>query len=238
MKDTATVQRLRLLAAEYNDEKYFGQDPIIFPKAMMKRGGTLQDIEITAAIAAHLAWGRRPMILRDCERALQEMQWQPYSYIRSGCFRQGKESLHRTVRWDDFAMICRNLKRFYDSEPSLEILSTDEFRTRIYGQKEDRNAANKKIWMLKRWMVRNDGIVDLGLWKNSSPADLVIPLDVHVHRSALEMGLTGRQSASAATAREITDYLKKVFPGDPCLGDFALFAYSATTKNKKEDNTK
>ena len=35
--------------------------------------------------------------------------------------------------------------------------------------------------MMRRWFVRNDGKVDLGIWKDSDPDCLLIPLDVHVH---------------------------------------------------------
>ena len=80
-------------------------------------------------------------------------------------------------------------------------------------------------------MVRNDGIVDLGIWKNISPSELIIPLDVHVHRSSLLLGITERKSADIKTAEEITEFLNQLFPGDPCKGDFALFAYAAVTKN-------
>ena len=38
---------------------------------------TLKDVEIAGLIAAHLAWGRRDMIVRDCNRAFEEMQWRP-----------------------------------------------------------------------------------------------------------------------------------------------------------------
>lgn len=72
-------------------------------------------------------------------------------------------------------------------------------------------------------MIRNDGIVDLGLWKFMDPKDLIIPLDTHVHRKAIELGLTKRKTADMKTAIEITNRLKKVFPDDPILGDFALF---------------
>ena len=41
----------------------------------------------------------------------------------------------------------------------------------------------------------------------------------------LRLGLTGQKTATLRTAREITDALAKVFPDDPCLGDFALFGY-------------
>lgn len=74
-------------------------------------------------------------------------------------------------------------------------------------------------------MVRNDGKVDLGLWSHSSPAELIIPLDVHVHDQALALGLTSRRQKDIATAAEITDSFRDIFPGDPAKGDFALFGY-------------
>ncbi len=241
------VHILQLLALQYNKEEYFTGDPIIFPKhfAMLMQGDcgieglgdnlsgkkyTLQDVEIAAVVAAHLAWGRRDMIVRDCKRAFDEMEWEPYKYVMAGRYRDEDKSLHRTIKWSDFAGICSRLRDFYSNNESLEILSPDEFRVKVYGQKSDPKAANKKIHMLRRWMVRNDGIVDLGLWKNISPASLVIPLDVHVHRSARNMGITSRNSADIITALEITDFLHKAFPGDPCKGDFALFAYAASNK--------
>ncbi|MBR0534419.1 MAG: TIGR02757 family protein [Bacteroidales bacterium] len=233
------MQELETYARKYNSPDYFKTDPIIFPKhfaTLMEKGeASLQDVEIAAVIAAHLAWGRRDMIVRDCNRAFDEMGWHPYDYVRSGCYRDEDKSLHRTVKWSEFAKICRNLRQFYDENETLEILSQDEMRTRIYVQKSDPSAANKKINMLRRWMVRNDGIVDMGLWKHISPADLIIPLDVHVHRVALETGLTKRRQADLKTALEITEGLKKIFPGDPCLGDFALFAYGAERAAGKTD---
>lgn len=221
---------LKRLAEDYNDMRYFECDPLIFPKRFLERGASLQDVEIAAVVSAHLAWGRRDLIVRDCNRAFDEMGWRPYEYVMSGKYRAGKESLHRTVTWNDFCRICGNMKSFYEKECTLEVLGADGMRELIYGQKPDPNAANKKIHMMRRWMVRNDGKVDLGIWKNTSPADLIIPVDVHVHRSAFNMGITERKSVDRRTALEITDYLKRVFPEDPCLGDFALFAYAAVNR--------
>ncbi len=226
------AELLREYAAKYNDPDYFKEDPIIFPgrfAELYRSGGcTLADVEIAAVIAAHLAWGRRAMIVRDCGRAFDEMDWKPYDYVMRGQYRCEPCSLHRTVMWSEFAAICGALREFYLENDSLEHLSQDEFRTRIYCRKSDPHAANKKINMLRRWMVRRDGRVDLGLWLDSSPADLIIPLDVHVHTVALEMGLTSRKNADMRTALDITQELSEIFPGDPCLGDFALFGYGVT----------
>lgn len=232
MNEAQTIELLRRYADKYNDMRYFEEDPIIFPKhfaALLAEGkASLQDVETAAAIAAHLAWGRRSMIVRDCTRAMDEMGWQPYEYVRAGQYRDEDKSLHRTVKWSEFAAICCRIKEFYDSDESMEVLSPGQMRTRIYGQKDDPSAANKKIHMLRRWMVRDDGKVDMGLWKHTDKRDLIIPLDVHVHRTASQLGITQRKSADIRTAEEITAFLRKAFPDDPALGDFALFAVGAT----------
>lgn len=242
--DQAVADKLLLWAERYNNPKYFEEDPIAFPRrfhSMMTtiqpvlgfEGGEwrpcLQDVEIAAVFAAHFAWGRRAMIVRDCSRLFDEMMWRPYDYVMAGDWRSDSSSIHRTVKWSEVARICKRLKEFYSSSVTLESLSADEMRTKIYGQKADPKAANKKIWMLRRWMIRNDGRVDLGLWKNSSPADLVIPLDVHVYRQATELGLTKRRSKDIVTARDITESFRELFPGDPAKGDFALFGYGVNS---------
>lgn len=225
-------ERLRLYARTYNNPVYFETDPIAFPRHFVRmfEGGcaSLQDVEISAVIAAHLAWGRRSMIVRDSTRALDEMGWKPYEYVMDGKYRDEDVSLHRTVKWSEFSAICRNLKRIYEQTESLESLTPDEMRTEIFGQKSDLKAANKKIHMMRRWMVRRDGIVDFGLWRNIDPSELIIPLDVHVHDEAREMGITHRNSTDLTTALEITEYFRELFPQDPCLGDFALFGYGVS----------
>ena len=229
---TADIERqLRDWAEKYNNPVWFTEDPIAFPTRFagwMKEGkACLQDVEVAAVFAAHFAWGRRAMIVRDCGRLFDEMQWRPFDYVMSGDWRDDPISIHRTVKWSEVAQICRRLRDFYSAGPgrSLEELGTDGIRTKIFGQKEDPKAPNKKINMMRRWMVRRDGKVDLGLWTNTDPADLLIPLDVHVWQEATALGLTSRKQKDIVTVKEITAALEEVFPGDPCKGDFALFGY-------------
>lgn len=237
-------ETLKQYARKYNSPEYFETDPIKFPKhfaELHKKGkAMLQDVEIAGLIAAHLAWGRRDMIVRDCNRAFDEMNWEPYNYVMAGNYRSDDTSLHRTVKWSEFAQICHNLKTFYATSEtsSVETLSPDQIRTSIFSQKSNPKAANKKIHLFRRWMVRNDGIIDLGLWKKISPGDLIIPLDIHVHTVAKELGITKRNSTDLSTAQEITEFLKKIFPEDPCIGDFALFGYgvSRISEAKAQDN--
>ena len=226
-----TVELLIDRAAKFNDPVWFAEDPIAFPRQMLSRGGSLQDVEITAVFAAHFAWGRRAMIVRDCGRLMDEMQWRPYDYVMAGQWRDDDSSIHRTVKWSEVAAICARLRDFYGSRSSLEGLSPSQMRTLVYGQKPDPKAANKKINMLRRWMVRRDGKVDLGLWKSISPASLIMPLDVHVYNQACELGLTDRKSKDITTALQITDVFREIWPDDPLLGDFALFGYGVTQRN-------
>ena len=219
-------------AHEYNDPKYFQEDPIAFPRIFAQKHAvgeaSLADVEISAVLSAHLAWGRRAMIVRDCGRMFDEMEWRPYEYVMCGDYRNEDASLHRTVKWSEFAGICSRLRQIYSVRNSLEGLTDTDFRVSVYGQKEDRKAPNKKISMMRRWMVRDDGKVDLGLWKDSDKKKLILPLDVHVYDQATALGLTSRRQKDIVTAHEITDTFREIFPDDPCLGDFALFGYGVT----------
>lgn len=57
------------------------------------------------------------------------------------------------------------------------------------------------------------------------PRNLIIPLDTHVHKQAIRLGLTTRRTPDLRTAIEITDRFAEIFPNDPAKGDFALFGY-------------
>ena len=232
--DAKIKETLIAWAQEYNDPKYFQEDPIAFPTrfARSHEAGQAQlaDVEISALLSAHLAWGRRAMIVRDCERMFEEMSWRPYDYVMNGEYRDENASLHRTIKWSEFAAICARLRRIYTVRPSLEGMSDMELRCEVFGQKEDRKAPNKKISMMRRWMVRDDGKVDLGLWKASDKKKLILPLDVHVYEQAAALGLTSRRQKDIVTAREITDAFREIWPEDPCMGDFALFGYGVNNK--------
>lgn len=229
-------EQVKEYARKYNDRAYFVEDPISGPRHFLEMTGSGgaggKDVEVAAVIAAHLAWGRRQMIVRDIRRAYDEMGWKPYDYVMRGSYRCEPAALHRTVKWSEFAQICGRLRQYFLEHESLETLTPDGLRTQIYGQKSDLKAANKKIHMMRRWMVRRDGIVDFGIWKDTEEACLIIPLDTHVHTQAREMGITTRNATDFRTADEITEFFRGIFPSDPCLGDFALFGLGVAGKSK------
>jgi uncharacterized protein (TIGR02757 family) len=82
--------------------------------------------------------------------------------------------------------------------------------------------AAKRLNMFLRWMVRGPDEVDLGLWKRVPASALVIPLDTHIGRISLRLGLTARRDLSWRTAVEITSNLRLIDAEDPVRFDFAL----------------
>ena len=85
--------------------------------------------------------------------------------------------------------------------------------------------------MFLRWMVRNDNKgVDFGLWKNISPSQLVIPLDMHVSRVARHFGLLKRKPTDWLAALELTAAMKTLDKSDPAKYDFALFGMGVNEK--------
>ncbi len=89
--------------------------------------------------------------------------------------------------------------------------------------------ACKRLNLFLRWVVRKDP-PDLGLWSCLSPAELVIPLDVHIARVAAQLGLTSRKTKDWKMAAQITDALRRIDPHDPLRYDFALHKLGVTRK--------
>jgi uncharacterized protein (TIGR02757 family) len=84
-------------------------------------------------------------------------------------------------------------------------------------------SALKRFNMALRWLVRNDGIVDLGVWNVITPAQLYIPLDVHVGNISRQLGLLQRHSNDRLAVEQLTATLRQFDAADPIRYDFALF---------------
>jgi uncharacterized protein (TIGR02757 family) len=118
-----------------------------------------------------------------------------------------------------------NFKQYFFS------LEDAPHRTKKHIASPENGSTCKRLNMLLRWMVRKDQHgVDFGLWKAISPADLIIPIDVHVARVSRSFGLISRPQIDWLTAIELTDYCRTLDPRDPAKYDFALFSLGVTEK--------
>jgi uncharacterized protein (TIGR02757 family) len=236
---------------KYNTPEFIPQDPISIPRRFSK----LQDIEISGFWIAMLSWGQRKTIINKGDELMTIMDNAPYEFVM-GCSDSDLKRLsrfkHRTFNSTDSLYFVDFFKRFYQQQSSLEnAFLTDQGafadvrasissfhqqffnvdyapqRTRKHVATPDRNSACKRINMFLRWMVRKDHQgVDFGLWEVLRPRDLICPCDVHVERTARQLGLVTRKQSDWKMAVELTTNLRLLDPDDPVKYDFALFGLS------------
>ena len=95
-------------------------------------------------------------------------------------------------------------------------------RLRKHLARPEAGSACKRLNMYLRWMVR-PGPVDLNLWSIVEPADLMLPVDVHVGRQARALGLLDRKSNDWTAVRRLTAICRHFCASDPARYDFAFF---------------
>ena len=243
-------------AAEINSPEFIGEDPVQFPR----RFSDIRDIEIAGLLSATVAWGNRRMICRDIERMLVLMGHEPFRYMMEEGYEDLDDALniHRTFFARNLKQYLRGLRKIYSSCGSLDEFAAalkvgDEvapawrlveemqkvFTDANGGVPTERclphdtlHSALKRIHMALRWFVRDDGIVDMGIWKSIPKSKLFIPLDVHVGNTARELGLLTRRSNDRKAVEELTGVLASLRPDDPAYYDYALFGIGVKGKLK------
>lgn len=241
-------------AARINHPSFIDDDPVQFPR----RFTSLPDIEIAALIAATVAWGNRKMICRDADRILALMDNRPYDYVMDEGYEDlpPEKNLHRTFFARHLQYLLRGLRKIYQKHGSLDALCRDSGAAHSEApaweltaalaevcRQENSGAdclralpgnlkatALKRINMALRWLVRDDGIVDLGVWKSLKPNQLYIPLDVHVGNTARNLGILNRRSNDRKAVEQLTSSLRTLRPEDPVFYDYALFGIGVTAK--------
>lgn len=230
---------------EYNQPSFIKDDPICVPHLFTNKA----DQEIAGLFAAIFAWGNRTTIINKSKELMQLMNMQPHQFCLHHSDKDLKRLLgfkHRTFNATDLLYFIEFFKHHYRSSPSLETAftrqgkSVEEMlsgfhhyffsledappRTKKHISTPERGSTCKRLNMFLRWMVRNDGKgVDLGIWKNISPSQLICPIDLHVARVARKFKLLKRKQTDWEAAVELTGQLKKMDKDDPVKYDFALF---------------
>ncbi len=99
-------------------------------------------------------------------------------------------------------------------------------RLRKHLARPEAGSACKRLNMYLRWMVRT-GPVDFGIWECLDPAELMMPVDVHVGRQARALGLLERKTNDWKAVRRLTAVCRHFSPDDPARYDFAFFGVGA-----------
>ena len=240
-----TKKTLEDLYLTYNKREFVHPDPL----ESLYKYSALTDREIVGIIASSLAYGRVEQIIRSVSWVLDQMGPSPLRFLECSSNRSLKSTFsdfkHRFTTGDELASMLSGIKRVIERYGSLQRLflqgltDADEtvipaltiLATQLRGNSNGRynsllpcpakGSAMKRFNLFLRWMVRRDD-VDLGGWTDVPAAKLIVPLDTHMHRISLALGLTQRKQADMKTAMEITRAFKKIAPEDPVRYDFAL----------------
>src|SRR6185436_2983113 len=173
----------------YNRPEFIAVDPISIPHQFSKK----EDIEISGFLAAAIAWGQRPTILKNAGRLMQMMDNSPYEFIlhhNKNELKPFSKFVHRTFNGIDCIYFIQSLKNVYKNHGGLEKVFSDNFkkessnasqtihsfrkiflelphqkRTEKHIADPLANSSAKRICMFLRWMVRKDKRgVDFGIW--------------------------------------------------------------------------
>lgn len=231
---------------QYNQPRFIESDPIQIPHQFSKK----EDIEIAGFLTATIAWGKRPMIIKNANKMMGIMGNSPYDFIinhKKKDLEDIQNFVHRTFNILDFQFFIKSLKNIYLNHDGLESVfakhiqdntmqnSIHQFkkvffeiehpsRTTKHVSDPIKGSAAKRINMYLRWMVRQDNTgVDFGIWKSISPAVLSCPLDVHSGNVARKLGLLTRKQNDWKALSELDTNLRKLDSKDPTKYDFALF---------------
>lgn len=251
-----TKTELDNLVKKYENTDFIKDDPIQFIHGC----NTKKEAEILGFIASAFAFGNRTAFINSLKNIFNCCDNDICGYIYNGDFNNLKGSFYRIYKDYDIIALFKILHNIYKYEGGLEDLFSNSFIT-DRGNKYDHYLSNvvntlykyaphnigiglnhmipkaqngsamKKMNMFLRWMVRKSS-VDIGIWNFMSPADLYIPLDVHVGRQSREMGLLRRKSNDYTAVKELTEKLKEFCPEDPTKYDFAMFAFGVELNKK------
>jgi uncharacterized protein (TIGR02757 family) len=225
---------------------FIALDPLSLPRRFADDPASA---ELVGFMAATIAWGSRPSIIKSAERALAGMGERPVQWLleANDADLAALPWRHRTLMAEDALTLLQGLQRGFRENGSLAPWfaplpgetsygpAIDRARTEILGvhihsrtakhfASPAAGSAAKRLHLFLRWMVRpaTRG-VDLGIWSHLPKNILSCPLDVHTGRVARGLGLLHRTSDDARAVHELDLALRQIDPEDPARLDFALF---------------
>ena len=237
-------KRLCDLYRTYNRREFVHPDPLEF----LYDYNDLSDREIAGLVASSLAYGGVRQILKGVKSVLDRMG-SPYAFLRhnsrESLIKTFRSFKYRFTTGEELALMLYGIKRVVEEHGSLqacfvkslqnghetiipalsifvrELSAAFDRKPRSLLPSPEAGSACKRLNLYLRWMVRRDE-VDPGGWDDVPTSKLIVPLDTHMHKISLQLGLTNRKQANLKAACEITAAFRTIEPEDPVRYDFAL----------------
>jgi len=242
------IEKLQFLADKYEVASFCDADPSQFLRWYPLN--RTADVECASFIAAMLAFGNRKQFIPKIQEILHlaDSSGGIAQWCKSGAstFPAGEKKFYRFYSYNDMHNLFDDIAALLNKSDTLGEYFAGLYKTcensvipvpfvplhQLISQSfpnssivpKGKASANKRIHMFLRWMVRQNSPVDLGIWNWANPADLLIPLDVHVMEESVKLGILSPEvKPTGKTAVILTEKLKEAFPEDPSRADFALF---------------
>ena len=239
-KDRAFFERLY---KRFNKRGLVTPDPLQF----LYHYPHIKDRELAALLGACFAYGNVKQIIKNLNNIFALMPQGPHAFITSHSAKDFHKTFagfkYRFTTGQELCALLVNLKTLLATYGTLENCFLQSYSPqdptvlpalRAFAAKlrrggeihslvpdPQKTSALKRLNLFLRWVVRQDE-VDPGGWQKVSPSQLIVPLDVHMHRLGRMLGLTRRNQADMNTALEITRSLARFSPKDPRNYDFCL----------------
>jgi len=258
-------ERLAVLAGQfeemysrYNKPKYLDPDPV----SVVRSYPCLPDREVAAVISSCLAYGRASQIVKSVQAVLGPMGGTPAAFIAESSprkimglcegfrnrFTDSKDLYELLISLRDVLTDYGSIETAFAggltkgpwdalnglSRLSMILRKTSGNRKNTLLPDISRGSACKRYHLFLKWMVRNDGI-DPGGWTCINPSELMIPLDTHMHRICLELGLVRRKTADMGAVIEATESFRLIAPQDPTRYDFTLTRFGIRSDLRVKD---
>src|SRR6266542_3581430 len=97
---------------QYNRPSFIEHDPVSIPHHFSSK----EDIEIAGFLAATIAWGQRPVIIRNANKLMEQMDLSPYEFVLTASPKELKKLdafVHRTFNGVDAKFFILALRNIY-----------------------------------------------------------------------------------------------------------------------------
>lgn len=243
------------LFQQYHKRQLVSPDPLQF----LYEYPNIQDREIVALLCACFAYGNVKQILKNLSTILAKIK-NPHAFTlvcTAATLRKTFNGFkYRFTTEEQLCNLLLSIRRILKQYGSLEACflagyrpeqatvceALRAFATQLRANGEvgtlvpdpAKNSALKRLNLFLRWLVRCDE-VDPGGWTVVKTAQLIVPLDVHMHRVARRLKLTNRNAPDMKTALEISCGFAQFNPQDPVCYDFCLTRFGIRDDMDEDD---
>lgn len=139
LTDDALLEFLEEKVSQYNRPSFIESDPVSIPHHFSRK----EDIEIAGFLAATIAWGKRPIIIRNANLLMERMDLSPYEFVISASAKDLKKLdsfVHRTFNGLDAKFFVLALRNIYLKQDGLENVFVEGLKKKEEGFSPMQNA--------------------------------------------------------------------------------------------------